>query len=529
MSTATRGTAGPRAPDGRRAAEAPRGRRLLLWVVVVGGAALLLAHALYFRHLFLGNSHDDAYISYRYADNLVHGRGLVFNAGERVEGYSNFLWVMLLVPFARWHGDLALPSQVLGSICGVGALILSVWALRRILGVMGAGAAAFVVLLLAGSGYVAAWSTAGLESPLYGLLLLAAWARYALERSDGRRWPLAAFLLGAVALTHPEGVFLALAGALLHLLAAARSRAPRAPRATWLFPAIVIGIVAAYEVWRCIYYGPHLLPNSVRAKIGGGAAQFLHGALYTGRNFLLPYLPLLVGGAALGRSRRRAEFVSGYGLFFACLLFVAAAGGDWSLGRLFAPLLPLGAVLFAGALGNSTWFSKVVRRRPARAAVYASALTYLVVAFWLTSPHREMASWRTDANHDAERIAIGKWLAANMPPSAVLAVHAAGQIPYYSGLYAHDMLGLNDPHIAGLHMPSLGRGTPGHEKYDPAYTLEKVRPDIIVEGRLIPGLKRHPLYRNTYQPIASFWRYHEVVVRRDLAAKLLQQRDAPGR
>src|SRR5262249_45093435 len=39
--------------------------------------------------------YDDAYISYRYADNLVRGHGLVFNPGERVEGYSNFLWVML--------------------------------------------------------------------------------------------------------------------------------------------------------------------------------------------------------------------------------------------------------------------------------------------------------------------------------------------------------------------------------------------------------------------------------------------------
>src|SRR5687768_6252470 len=41
---------------------------------------------------------DDAYISYRYAANLVAGHGLVFNPGERVEGYSNFLYVMLVAP-----------------------------------------------------------------------------------------------------------------------------------------------------------------------------------------------------------------------------------------------------------------------------------------------------------------------------------------------------------------------------------------------------------------------------------------------
>ena len=37
---------------------------------------------------------DDAFISFRYAENLSEGKGLVFNEGERVEGYSNFLWTL---------------------------------------------------------------------------------------------------------------------------------------------------------------------------------------------------------------------------------------------------------------------------------------------------------------------------------------------------------------------------------------------------------------------------------------------------
>jgi hypothetical protein len=39
---------------------------------------------------------DDAYISYRYAHNLFRGNGLVFNPGERVEGYSNFSYTLLM-------------------------------------------------------------------------------------------------------------------------------------------------------------------------------------------------------------------------------------------------------------------------------------------------------------------------------------------------------------------------------------------------------------------------------------------------
>ena len=46
---------------------------------------------------------DDAYISFRYARNLADGFGLVWNIGERVEGYTNFLWTLLMVP-AFWLG-----------------------------------------------------------------------------------------------------------------------------------------------------------------------------------------------------------------------------------------------------------------------------------------------------------------------------------------------------------------------------------------------------------------------------------------
>ena len=40
-------------------------------------------------------AYDDAYISYRYADNAVRGLGVVFNPGERVEGYTNFAWTAI--------------------------------------------------------------------------------------------------------------------------------------------------------------------------------------------------------------------------------------------------------------------------------------------------------------------------------------------------------------------------------------------------------------------------------------------------
>ena len=45
---------------------------------------------------------DDAFISFRCADHLVRGLGLVFNPGERVEGYTNFLWAVWVAAGMRW-------------------------------------------------------------------------------------------------------------------------------------------------------------------------------------------------------------------------------------------------------------------------------------------------------------------------------------------------------------------------------------------------------------------------------------------
>src|SRR4029450_2282074 len=71
-----------------------RGERWLR-LGLMASLVLLLAHALFYRFLC-----DDAFISFRYAHNLASGQGLVFNPGfERVEGYSNFLWVVVLAAF----------------------------------------------------------------------------------------------------------------------------------------------------------------------------------------------------------------------------------------------------------------------------------------------------------------------------------------------------------------------------------------------------------------------------------------------
>ncbi len=475
-----------------------------LFVVVVA-LALLVAHAWFFRSIFAGNCPDDAYISFRYAENLAEGHGLVFNEGERVEGYSNFLWTLLLAANAPFVDDLTLPAQLWGLLFACGALVLVAVASAH-LGVRG-GALALGLALLAGSGYFAGWSISGLESGLFALLLIAAWYRYSVEiESEHERLPYSAALFGLVTMARPEGVLIAAGMIGVHLLLFAR--APVGARRRWAFPLVLLAVVVAYEAFRFAYYGPHWAPNSVRAKVGFSWNQIQRGSTYVTTRFVYPYALLLASTVIAPRLWRRPAFVVGQMLFVGYLVFVILVGGDWSRGRFFAPVLPLACALTVAVLGSVRGWRLVL------------AAGYVVGCFIVTTPRGEGRNWQLWTRGDAERVAIGRWLRDTAPGDAVVGVLAAGQIPYYSGLRTHDMLGLNDPYIANLDVSRMGRGTPGHEKIDPDYTLTRVRPDVIVGGDRLVFYKRHPAFDRDYTRLTHFWRLHEVWVRREFLPRL---------
>ena len=71
---------------------------------------------------------DDAFISFRYAKNLADGVGLVWNVGERVEGYTNFLWTVLMAPSFKIGVDVVVWSWALSIACFAAVLLMiSTW------------------------------------------------------------------------------------------------------------------------------------------------------------------------------------------------------------------------------------------------------------------------------------------------------------------------------------------------------------------------------------------------------------------
>jgi hypothetical protein len=488
------------------------------WLVLAVGVLLAALHALVYRNLFQGACIDDAYISFRYVTNLAHGHGLVFNPGERVEGYSNFLWVVLLTPFAPFVRDLSTAASWLGFSLSLASLLVAATALRHAMGVASSWVLLWMLLLVAGSGYFAAWSISGMETGLYALLLIAAWSRSTHEEQHPEvAFPGAALLFAALALARPDGIVLCLV-ALGHRFLL-RRRVP-----FWRFATTLVVILVAYHLWRFSYFGLEWFPNSVQAKTGGGVHQLWRGLRYLTGNFLFPYLPLLSILLMLRWHTKPPGSRLGVLLVVAYLAVFTAAGGDWSWGRFFGPILPLASVLFVGMVWHALQSRPGALQRSGRIAWVLVATIWTLFAADLTSRQRTWQQWSRYTEADRERIALGKWLHDNLPEDTRLAAFAIGQLAYYSGFVTHDMLGITDPHIAHLDMPGMGRGVPGHEKFDVAYTLGVIKPDVIVGAELMPGMVSSGAFMSQYQPISGFWAHHRVWMQKEFVRRALQNR-----
>jgi len=445
-------------------------------------AALLAVHA-----LSLGYESDDAYISFRYARNLLQGHGLVYNPGERVEGYTNFLWTVLLAGIDGILPGEHLPAiaTALGVLFGCLTVVLVGLFGRSVAGTESPRLLIAPFLLAADSSF-AAWCTGGLEGPMFAFLVAAAAFAYFRES----RW--APFLFALASLTRPEGALLFAVTAGIELV---RRRGNELALLRWSLP--FAAVCAPYLAWRWAYYG-WPLPNTYYAKVGGGLETWRRGAKYLA-GFLGTHGWFLALVAALPVLRRRAEpwLVHLAALLGGYAIYVVWVGGDGLYGHRFcAYLTPLFYLLAQEGLAQT------LQRAPKPFLPLVAALGVALVAqtsvklVWMpdsarwTEPKSEVSF--PDATHgyrffdpyfvERQRIAA-EWLEANAPPGAVIASTPAGSIAYHSSHPVIDMLGLTDAHIAHAPAGEMGRGRAGHEKGDGAYVLSR-RPDFVLLGNV---------------------------------------------
>ncbi|HPQ70525.1 MAG TPA: hypothetical protein PKW95_15460 [bacterium] len=430
---------------------------------------------------------DDAFISFRYARNLVDGHGLVFNVGERVEGYTNFLWTILLAGLA-WLTGVEIPYLALGGclVCLVGNLT-TVWLIGRRLSAPEPNkihvplAALWLAVQYSFTGY----GTTGMETMLaswlvnLGVLALLARPRPAAAFASG------CFLILAAFARPDHGLYYALMGAVLALDHLRRLREPGAWRAAIKECALFAAPFTAYLGflwWKWFYYGD-LLPNTFYVN-SAASSYWPQGARYGLATLLGAHLvwllPLFMIWLVSGRDAHGRIFKPFAGLAVTVYsLYVVKIGGDKMMGRFFITLLPLIAL---GVEQLAHRWARRTERRPAWAGVLATVV--LVIAMhgvplipacrgrwgFADSPtlyrvHSLKPLKIVCGNSNLDRTRLGRMLKSNLVDKDLhptISAKGMGIVAYYSQLPLIDRRGLTDRVIA--RQPLQRRGHPGHEK-----------------------------------------------------------------
>lgn len=411
---------------------------------------------------------DDAYISYRYAANLASGEGLVFNPGERVEGYSNFLWVLVLAA-----GDaVGLKPPHLGPLLGVIAylsMIVLAWAAiwtpffnLELTGLSRYVGTAMLAILITAHG-LASTAGAGLETHFFALLVLSgALVLATANLQTVRSLTLIGIIPVLLFLTRPDGV---VPGTAMLIVIVMRSAHERSSWSIGLLsggiaaaPAITIGI--AYGIFKLIYFGS-ILPNPYHAK--GADALHLDAGLAYLRGFLQSY-PFIVLGIGLVAAavvmRPRNEAFQRVGLYtlvisFAYGAFVIKVGGDFMEYRLGLHILPtvVVATVFAAPTLTRRWWA---------GALFAVILIGLSIRSPVLEERHYMQSLEEMNSYAEAGRRVGKAL-AHLPPHTSIATTLIGTIGYESGLRIIDQWGLVDPEVRKrAPRPGFSRG---HVRY----------------------------------------------------------------
>ena len=332
------------------------GRRTLATVAAAAGlwlvGLLTLAFMLFRDRHFI---HDDAFISLRYARNLLTAGDLSWNPGDRVEGVTNLLHVLMTAAVARLGIDLLAAVRLVNGLALVVLLATVVACGREISpGPENSVARAVGGLLLLGAWPLALWTLGGLESvPL--AMLIAVGYRFVLAGvpEDGpfhSRPLLCAGVCFALAFaTRPDSVVIPVATAATFRWASSHPES-RWPRATVAFLLPVVAVVVALTLWRLAYYGDPV-PNTFYAKVTPDlGARLLNGATYVALAMGTPLLLLtfLISTRSRTLKHRMLPIASAAVAYLGYLVW---SGGDHMEGfRLAVPVFPLAAMLAVSML-----------------------------------------------------------------------------------------------------------------------------------------------------------------------------------
>jgi len=473
---------------------------------------LAISLAIYAFHSssLIDYAYDDAFISFRYAENLANGHGLVYNIGERVEGYTNFLWTVMLAGAIKLGADPLVLAKILGVVFALATMFLIIPFSALATGRTG-WPSALPTLFLACSGPFVAWAQWGLEGGMFTFFTTLGLFLFLKALTDGISFAYCSLAFVIAALTRPEGIIFFGVSFIYYLLLvrqANRLRAERneqergaSPKAVTkssparladlasavrlnLFPiriaqlatpfAIIYGI---YYGWRFSYYGcpfPNTYYVRMAGTLGAYLQQWVRGLkyisdfLWSGGGVVVLVLVALLWITFRPARRSPLSFLS---IFCVVpIVYSMHVGGDSKhFHRLLMPYLPLLYVLVAesllGVFRLVVQVKSNLRMRSVGRMVFVAFVAGLILYTYYfptllffaegkpTFPTWSLLRGRTPSyeavkGYEWQKRLVGEWLRKHAPKGTTIATTVAGVTPYYSKLYTYDMLGVTNEHIA---------------------------------------------------------------------------------
>jgi arabinofuranosyltransferase len=467
------------------------------WILLIIAVAVMLFILNCFRYSF---TQDDAFISFRYAANFLHGDGLVYNAGEHVEGFTNFLWVMLLVLFKGVLGlDFIFTSRLLGLIAGSTIFLMAGLMLNRKGEKLFPVTMLSVVIALLSNQSLPYWSISSLETSAFASLAIASLI------AEYHRPRLTPALLILATLLRPEGA-LVFGVIFIHRILTTK-------RVPIYFAAIYVIPLLPFAAFKLLYYGS-LLPNPFYAKSGIGLEYFRSGLEYLWFfSRTIGVYGILFAVPLLGIKRLWSRFSLLYLYVFFYVAYVVMIGGDvLKVYRFFIPIVPVLYVLMIATL-KEAFDALPLRRWLATSLILVSSVGYAAGSYILSLDHVAQYLY-TERGLTEMMSTFAKDVNENLETNCSLAATTIGAVGF--GLPGHrviDMLGLTDAFIA-RHPEKLDGITSSwkERRFNNRYILEQ-QPDIILfstnykpSAPAERALMLHSEFRRKYSPIGFILR-----------------------
>jgi hypothetical protein len=459
---------------------------------------------IYIAYIFVGNWFtDDAFISFRYAKYFSLVSGLIFNDNEYVQGYTNFLWTIIIGGFLKLGWQPTLSSILLNTVSTYLLGIVFYFFLLRHYSVLSKQLMLCWTLYMISFPNLLTWTVGGgLEAPFFTLIVFMAFYFYSLNIS---KWLLVSSVAYAFAsLIRPEGLILFLLNLLSHF-AEVKILVNKKKFMLYIIPFILI--MSIYLIWSYAYYGS-IIPNTFYAKFTPIFEQLLEGLHYVYTFFMsVPLLPIAVLLVLINFNNLNPISKYCFLVFCVYVLYLVIVGGDFmSAHRFFIPLTPF---IVLTIIDLSIKYSNESFRFLRNQINYSAAIVVsLIVMNLLTISYAPSYKTQIKNYHlieNGKKAAI--YFNKNLKPNYTIATSAIGAFGYYANMKILDIVGLTEPRIAKNQISKKKDEIISHNRSNVSIVMQ-LKPAVIIfgghPGSIYPErfadkeIYNHPIFKKEY-------------------------------